>query len=47
MQSSGYQVVTWTVNSPARMSELLELGVNGISFRVHHFARQAASPIAP
>ncbi len=27
---SGYQVVTWTVNDAARMTELLELGVNGI-----------------
>jgi len=30
MQASGYQVVTWTVNDPARMTELLKLGVNGI-----------------
>ncbi|MGC4066383.1 MAG: esterase-like activity of phytase family protein [Polyangiaceae bacterium] len=30
MQASGYPVVTWTVNSPARMTELLKLGVNGI-----------------
>ena len=30
MQTSGYPVVTWTVNAPARMSELLALGVNGI-----------------
>ncbi|HEY5959421.1 MAG TPA: esterase-like activity of phytase family protein, partial [Polyangiaceae bacterium] len=30
MQSSGYPVVTWTVNDPARMNELLALGVNGI-----------------
>jgi glycerophosphoryl diester phosphodiesterase len=30
MQASGYPVVTWTVNSSARMTELLKLGVNGI-----------------
>jgi glycerophosphoryl diester phosphodiesterase len=30
LQSSGYQVVTWTVNDAPRMSELLALGVNGI-----------------
>jgi glycerophosphoryl diester phosphodiesterase len=30
MQASGYPVVTWTVDSSARMSELLALGVNGI-----------------
>jgi len=30
MQASGYPVVTWTVNSVARMSELLALGVNGM-----------------
>lgn len=30
VQSSGYQVVTWTVNDAARMTELLALGVNGI-----------------
>lgn len=30
MQASGYQVVTWTVNDAARITELLKLGVNGI-----------------
>ena len=30
MQTSGYPVVTWTVDDSARMSELLALGVNGI-----------------
>ena len=30
LQSAGYPVVTWTVNDPARMRELLALGVNGI-----------------
>lgn len=30
MQASGYPVVTWTVNSSERISELLELGVNGV-----------------
>jgi glycerophosphoryl diester phosphodiesterase len=30
LQGAGYQVVTWTVNDPERMQELLTLGVNGI-----------------
>jgi glycerophosphoryl diester phosphodiesterase len=30
LQAAGHSVVTWTVNDPARMTELLELGVNGI-----------------
>lgn len=30
IQAAGYPVVTWTVNDPARMTELLKLGVNGI-----------------
>jgi glycerophosphoryl diester phosphodiesterase len=30
LQASGYQVVTWTVNDSARITELLKLGVNGI-----------------
>jgi glycerophosphoryl diester phosphodiesterase len=30
LQAAGYQVVTWTVNASARMTELLKLGVNGI-----------------
>ncbi len=30
MQGAGYQVVTWTVNDTARITELLKLGVNGI-----------------
>ena len=30
MQTSGYPVVTWTVDDSARMNELLALGVNGI-----------------
>jgi glycerophosphoryl diester phosphodiesterase len=30
IQGAGYPVVTWTVNDPARMGELLALGVNGI-----------------
>lgn len=30
MQAAGYPVVTWTVNSAARINELLALGVNGI-----------------
>lgn len=30
VQGAGYQVVTWTVNDSARITELLRLGVNGI-----------------
>ncbi|MGL4996820.1 MAG: esterase-like activity of phytase family protein [Deefgea sp.] len=30
LKSAGYQVVTWTVNDKARMTELLKAGVNGI-----------------
>lgn len=30
IQAAGYPVVTWTVNDPARMDELLKVGVNGI-----------------
>lgn len=29
-QEAGYDVVTWTVNDPDRMAQLLELGVDGI-----------------
>jgi glycerophosphoryl diester phosphodiesterase len=30
LQASGYSVVTWTVNDTPRITELLQLGVNGI-----------------
>jgi len=29
IKSAGYPVVTWTVNTKARMLELIKLGVNG------------------
>lgn len=30
IQAAGYSVVSWTVNDPARMRELVQLGVNGL-----------------
>jgi len=47
LQAEGYPVVTWTVNDPARMADLMRLGVDGIISDRPDLLRSAAERFDP